>query len=39
MAWVAHDPKAAKKTGVPVKVAKEFNQADAGTGIRKRKKR
>lgn len=33
MAAAAHDPKFAKKVGVPVKVAKEFNQADAGTGI------
>ena len=30
---IAHDPKAAKETGVPQKVAKEFNQADKGTGI------
>ena len=35
MAAVAHDPKFAKKVGVPAKVAKEFNQADKGTGIRK----
>lgn len=33
MAAAAHDPKFAKKVGVPVKVAKEFNQADAGRGI------
>lgn len=33
MAYVAHTPGAAKKTGVPLKVAREFNQADAGTGI------
>jgi hypothetical protein len=33
MAAAAHDPKFAKKVGVPVKVAKEFNKADAGTGI------
>ncbi len=38
MAAAAHDPKFAKKVGVPVKVAREFNKADAGTGIRKRKK-
>ena len=40
MAAAAHDPKFAAKVGVPMKVAKEFNQADAGTGIlsRKRKK-
>jgi hypothetical protein len=40
MAGAAHDPKFAKKVGVPVSVAKEFNQADAKTGIlRKRKKK
>jgi hypothetical protein len=33
MAAAAHDPKFAKKVDVPVKVAKEFNKADAGTGI------
>ena len=33
MAAAAHDPKFAKKAGVPVKVAKEFNKADAGKGI------
>jgi hypothetical protein len=33
MAAAAHNPKLAKKVGVPVKVAKEFNRADAGTGI------
>lgn len=33
MAAVAHNPKLAKKTGVPVSVAKEFNAADKGTGI------
>lgn len=35
-AAAAHDPKFAKKVGVPVKVAREFNAADAGTGIIKR---
>jgi len=30
MAAAAHDPKFAKKAGIPVKVAKEFNQADRG---------
>ena len=30
MAAAAHDPKFAKKVGIPVKVAKGFNQADAG---------
>ena len=33
MAMVAHNPGMAKQTGVPVKVAKEFNQADAGRGL------
>ena len=28
MAAAAHDPKFAKKVGIPQKVAKEFNQAD-----------
>lgn len=31
----AHSPKFAKKVGVPVKLAKEINQLDAGTGILK----
>jgi hypothetical protein len=35
MAAAAHDPKFAKKVGVPQKVAKEFNEADKGTGIRR----
>ena len=39
MAAVAHDPKFAKKVGVPVKVGKEFNKADAGTGILKGKRK
>ena len=29
MAAAAHDPAFAKKVGIPVAVAKEFNQADA----------
>jgi len=33
MAAAAHDPAFARRVGVPVKVAKEFNRADAGTGI------
>lgn len=33
MAAVAHNPKFAKKAGVPQYVGKEFNQADKGTGI------
>ena len=31
MAAAAHDPKFAKKVGVPAKVATEFNQADKGS--------
>lgn len=38
MAAAAHNPQFAKKVGVPQKVAKEFNQADAGTGILKKRK-
>ena len=30
MAAAAHDPAFAKKVGVPVSVAQEFNQADKG---------
>lgn len=37
MAAAAHNPRFAKKVGVPVKVAREFNQADAGTGILRKK--
>jgi hypothetical protein len=39
MAAAAHDSKFAKSVGVPVKVAKDFNKADAGTGIIKPKKK
>lgn len=38
MAAAAHNPKFAKKVGIPTKVAKEFNAADAGTGILKKMK-
>ena len=38
MAAAAHNPSFAKKAGVPQKVAKEFNKADAKTGILKKKK-
>jgi hypothetical protein len=38
MAMVAHDKSAAKRVGVPQSVGKEFNQADAKTGILKKKK-
>lgn len=33
MAAAAHDPVFARRVGVPMGVAKEFNAADAGTGI------
>lgn len=39
MAAAAHDPKFAKKVGVPVKVAKEFNRADKGTKMLKKANR
>ncbi len=39
MAAAAHDPKFAKRVGVPVSVAKEFNRADAGTGILSHKRK
>lgn len=31
MAMVAHSPGMAKRMGIPMKVAKEFNRADTGT--------
>lgn len=36
MAAAAHDPKFAKRAGIPQKTAKEFNRADQKTGILKR---
>jgi len=39
MAAAAHSKAFAKKTGVPQKVAREFNQADKGTGILKGKRK
>ena len=39
MAGAAHDPVFAKKVGIPQGVAKEFNQADAKTGILRKKKK
>lgn len=39
MAAAAHNPAFAKKLGIPRKVAKEFNRADAGTGILKGKRK
>lgn len=38
MAAAAHNPAFAKKVGVPQRVAKEFNRADTGTGILKKKR-
>lgn len=37
MAAVAHNPSFAKKVGIKQSVGKEFNKADAGTGILKKK--
>jgi hypothetical protein len=37
MAAAAHNPKFAKKVGIPQSVAHEFNQADKGTGILRKK--
>jgi len=37
MAAAAHNPVFAKKVGIPAKVAKEFNKADAGGKMLKRK--
>lgn len=39
MAAVAHNPAFAKKVGVPSAVGKEFNAADAKTGILRKKKK
>jgi hypothetical protein len=39
MAAAAHNPAFAKRTGVPQNVAREFNQADAKTGILRKKKK
>ena len=38
MAAVAHNPQFAKKVGIPQSVGRDFNQADKGTGILKKKK-
>jgi len=38
MAAAAHNPQFAKKVGIPQGVAREFNQADKGTGILRKKK-
>jgi len=39
MAAAAHNPKFAKKVGIPEGVAKEFNAADKGTGILRKKRK
>jgi hypothetical protein len=39
MAASAHNPAFAKKMGIPGNVAREFNQADAKTGILRRKRK
>ncbi len=39
MAAAAHNPKFAKAAGIPQKVAKEFNAADAGTKMLKGKRK
>lgn len=36
MAAAAHNPKFAKKVGIPVKVAKEYNKADQRKAAKKR---
>lgn len=38
MAAAAHNPKFAKKVGVPQKVAKDYNEADAGGKMLKAKR-
>lgn len=38
MAMLAHTPGIAKRKGVPLRVAKEFNKADTKTGILRKKK-
>jgi hypothetical protein len=37
MAMIAHDKDAARRVGVPQSVGKEFNKADARTGILRKK--
>jgi len=37
MAAAAHDKAFAAKAGIPQSVAKEFNEADKGSGIRQKK--
>lgn len=38
MAAAAHNPAFAKKVGIPVKVAKDFNKADQRAGTLKKKR-
>lgn len=38
MEAIAHDPKFAKKAGVPQKVGKDFANADKGKPVAKKKK-
>jgi hypothetical protein len=38
MAMVAHNPKAAKRLGIPQKVGKEYVKADKGRKFRSRSK-
>jgi hypothetical protein len=38
MAMIAHDPKAASRTGVPQSVGKDFNQADKAAPFSKKGK-
>lgn len=33
MAYAAHDPKFARKAGIPQKVAREFTSADSESGL------
>ena len=39
MAGVAHSPSFAKKVGIKQSVGKEFNKADKGTGILRKKRK
>jgi hypothetical protein len=39
MAMVAHNPAAARRTGVPQSVGREFNMADKKTGILRKKRK
>jgi len=39
MAAAAHNPKFAKKMNIPRTVAKDFNEADKGTGILRKPKK